>query len=121
MSFDDVSLWIAVPAAALMVFAGVLALIGAAGLLRLPHFYQRLHAPTLGSTLGAISLLVASMLIGSAVMHRPVVHEVLIVLFLVIGAPITTMSLMRAAIYRNVPHGEKNQAAAGDAITDRPE
>jgi multicomponent K+:H+ antiporter subunit G len=121
MNSADISLWVAVPAALLMVMAGLLALIGSVGLLRLPDFYRRLHAPTLGSTLGALFTLLASMLLASAAEGRPVLHELLIGLFLVLGSPITTMLLMRAAIYRNVPHGEKNQEAAGDALSDRAE
>ena len=40
------------PATLLLVLGGALALIGGIGLLRLPDFYQRMHAPTLSNTLG---------------------------------------------------------------------
>jgi multicomponent K+:H+ antiporter subunit G len=86
----------------LLLLAGVLALIGSAGLLRLTNFYERLHAPALVTTLGALCLVLASILLSSVQEGRPVLHAALITLFLVIGAPITTMLLIRAAIQRAV-------------------
>jgi multicomponent K+:H+ antiporter subunit G len=102
VNVDPFSLWVAVPASMLMVFAGVLALIGSSGLLRLANFYERLHAPALATTLGTLCLVMASILLSSVEAGRPVLHAALITLFLVIGAPITTMLLMRAAIRRAV-------------------
>jgi multicomponent K+:H+ antiporter subunit G len=43
------------------------------------------------------------MLIASAIAHRPVVHELLITLFVVFTAPITAIVLMQAAIRRTKP------------------
>ena len=44
---------------ALFVIAGAsLTLIGSLGLLRLGNFFQRVHAPTLGTTLGAGGILI---------------------------------------------------------------
>jgi multicomponent K+:H+ antiporter subunit G len=102
MNLDPFSLWVAVPASILIVFSGVLALIGSSGLLRFAHFYERLHAPTLAGTLGTLCLVLASILLSSVDAGRPVLHAALITLFLVIGAPVTTMLLMRAAIRRAV-------------------
>lgn len=100
MITPDVPLWVAIPAAALLVIGGLLTLVGALGLLRLKDFYARIHAPTMGSTLGAGCVLVASILVSSALAHRLVVHELLITIFIVITSPVTAMLLMRAAIYR---------------------
>ena len=72
-----------------------------AWLLRLPTFFARMHGPSMGNTLGAGCILLASMLVSSALLHRPIVHEILITLFIVITAPVTAMMLMRAAIYRS--------------------
>lgn len=93
--------WAALPAAALLVLGGLLTLTGALGLLRLPDFYSRMHAPSMGSTLGAGSVLIASMLVFSAQAHRPVVHELLLTLFIAMTAPVTAMLLMQAALLRN--------------------
>lgn len=96
-----VPLWAALPAAFLLVCGGLLTVIGSLGLLRLKDFYARIHAPTMGSTLGTGCVLIASMLVSSAVAGRPVIHELLITLFIVLTSPITAMLLMRAAIYRS--------------------
>ncbi len=100
MSAADVPLWAALPAAALLVCGGLLVLVGSFGLLRLDSFYARIHAPTMGSTLGAGCVLVASMLVSSALAERPVIHEMLITLFILLTSPVTAMLLMRAAIFR---------------------
>jgi len=101
MSAADVPLWAALPAALLLICGGLLTLVGSLGLLRLDSFFARIHAPTMGSTLGAGCVLLASMLSSTALAQRPVIHELLITLFILITAPVTTMLLMRAAILRS--------------------
>jgi multicomponent K+:H+ antiporter subunit G len=97
---DALPWWVALPAGLLLMVGGLLAVIGALGLLRLPDFFARIHPPAMGSTLGTGCVLVASMLASSALLHRPVVHELLITLFVVLTAPVTSMILMRAAVSR---------------------
>jgi multicomponent K+:H+ antiporter subunit G len=99
----EIPIWIALPAALLLVFGGLLTLVGSIGLLRLPNFFTRIHSVSMGNTLGVGCVLVASMLIASAVTHRPVIHELLITLFVVFTAPITAIVLMQAAIRRTKP------------------
>jgi multicomponent K+:H+ antiporter subunit G len=96
----ELPIWAALPAALLLIVGGLAALIGAIGLLRLPDFFARMHPPTMCTTLGTACALIASMLVSSALVGRPVLHEVLIAVFLVITTPITSILLMRAAIYR---------------------
>lgn len=100
MNGVDVPAWAAVPAAVLLVIGGTLTLIGAIGLVRLRDFFARMHPPAMGNTLGTGSVLIASMLVSSAILQRPVIHEILITVFIVISAPITAMLLMRAAVAR---------------------
>ena len=59
-----------------------------------------MHPPTMGTTLGTGCVLIASMLVSSALLHRPVIHEILITVFVVITAPMTAMLLARAAASR---------------------
>ena len=98
---SELSAWAAVPAAFLLIAAGLLSAIGAFGLVRLPDFFTRMHPPAMGSTLGAGCVLLASILVSSAVEGRPVVHPLLITLFIVMTAPVTAMLLARAAVYRS--------------------
>jgi multicomponent K+:H+ antiporter subunit G len=92
--------WLAFVAALLLVLGGLLTLIGACGLLRLREFYQRMHPVTMGATLGTGCILVCSMLVSSVILGRAVVHELVITLLVVITAPISAITLMRAAISR---------------------
>ena len=92
--------WAALLTALLLLLGATLALIGSFGLLRFGSFYERIHAPTLGSTLGIGFVLIASMLFFSVLQSRPVLHEVLITVLMVVTTPITLMLLARAALYR---------------------
>lgn len=96
----DLPLWAQVIAAALLVCGGLLTVLGAWGLLTLKDFFQRMHPPTMGMTLGAGCVLLASMLVSSVLAGRPVLHEILIGFLVVMTAPITAMLLVRAAVYR---------------------
>lgn len=102
----EIPLWLAVPVAALLVLGAGLALVGAIGLLRLPSFYDRVHAPALAATLGIGSILVASMLFFSVLRSRAVLHEALIAAVVVATMPVTLMLLTRAALYRDQRDGE---------------
>jgi multicomponent K+:H+ antiporter subunit G len=95
---------LAAAAAALFVLLGAtLTLIGAIGLLRLKRFYERVHAPTMGTTLGTGLILVASMVLFSALESRPVLHEIAIGVLMTLNTPVTFMLLMRAALHRSPP------------------
>ena len=100
MTEFDLPAWAALPAGMLLIFGGLLAVIGSLGLLRMPNFYARMHPPTMGTTLGTGCVLFASMLVSSAVAGRPVLHELLITLFLVMTTPVSAITLMAAAIAR---------------------
>lgn len=100
MTSAELPAWVLLPASLLLILGGVLTLLGSIGLLRLKEFYQRMHPPSMGNTLGTGCVLLASMLIASGLASRPVVHEVLITVFLVTTSPITAMLVMRAALHR---------------------
>ncbi len=92
--------------AALLILAGAsLALIGSLGLLRLKTFYERVHPPTMGTTLGTGLILAGSMLFFTVHESRPVVHEILIGVFTFITTPVTYMLLVRAALHRDRAEG----------------
>ncbi|MGE4368435.1 MAG: monovalent cation/H(+) antiporter subunit G [Burkholderiaceae bacterium] len=107
MTIDTLPLWIAIPVAILLVISGILTLTGSLGLLRLPDFYSRIHAPTLGNTLGIFCVIVASILATSIMEKTTVFHYLLITLLLIITSPVTAMLLMRAAIRRQERAAQK--------------
>ena len=93
--------WAAVFTAVLVFLGAAAALIGSLGLVRLGSFYQRVHAPTLGTTLGAGSIALASAVFFSALQSRPVLHHLLIVVFVTLTTPVTLTILVRAALFRD--------------------
>ena len=99
-------LWVDLLTAALVVLGALTSLVGAFGLVRLPTFYQRVHAPTLCTTVGAWSLSLATVLQISFAHGQPFVHALLIGVFLSLTAPVTTIFLMRAAVFRARLAGE---------------
>ena len=87
--------------AELLVLVGATAaFIGSLGLLRLPTFFERVHAPTMGTTLGTVLILAGSMLQFSVLESRLVIHEVLVAAFMTFSTPVTYMLLGRAALQR---------------------
>lgn len=88
-------------AAALLIGGAAVTLVGSLGLLRLSTFFQRVHAPTLGTTLGTACVSGASMIYFSALGTRPVLHELLILMFVAVTTPISLMILVRAAVLRD--------------------
>lgn len=105
IDLETLPLWASIPVVVLLILGGLIVLIGALGLLRLPNFYQRIHGPAITITIGAGSILIASMLYFSGMQSRPVVHELLITLFVFLTAPVTSMLIMRAAVYRDLRAG----------------
>jgi multicomponent K+:H+ antiporter subunit G len=103
---ETLPLWLTIPIVFFLIGGGLIILIGALGLLRLPSFYQRIHGPAVTITFGAGTILIASMLFFSGLESRPVVHELLITIFVFLTAPITSMLIMRAAVYRDLRDGK---------------
>ena len=104
--------------ALLVVLGAALALIGSIGLLRLGTFYERVHPPTMGTTLGLGCTLLASMVLFTTLESRPVLHEIVIAVFMTMTTPVSFMLLLRAALHRDrseghVPIEGRNVDSAG--------
>ncbi|WP_019172696.1 monovalent cation/H(+) antiporter subunit G [Pseudaminobacter salicylatoxidans] len=109
----DIPVWAAVLTAFFVLVGAGFTVIGALGLLRLKTFYERMHAPTLGSTWGAAGVLIGSIIFFSVLQSRPVLHEALIAVFVTVTTPVTLMLLARAALYRD--RAERNPEVPGRA------
>jgi len=114
----DLPAWAALAAAFFLVAGSGLALIGSIGLVRLKTFYERVHAPTMGTTWGAGGILIASMIFFTVQQSRPVLHELLITAFVTVTTPVTLMLLARAALYRD--RAEARQAELDRQAADAP-
>ena len=106
-SADDLPMWAAVVVSVCLLGGAVLVLTGAIGLVRLQSFYQRVHAPTLGTTLGMGLIITSSIIFFSVTRDRLILHEVLIAVFLTLTTPISLMLVVRAALYRDRQAGDE--------------
>lgn len=92
---------------AFLVLVGALfMLIGSWGLVKLPDFFTRLHAPTKASTLGMGATLIGSLIwfsLSEGTLH---IHELVISLFLFLTAPVSAYMMGKAALHRGRPMTE---------------
>lgn len=102
---EDLPAWAALLTAALVVVGAALTLVGAIGTLRFGSFFERVHAPTLGTSWGTGAIVLASIVCFSALGSRPVGHELLIGIFITVTTPVTLMLLVRAALHRDRAEG----------------
>ena len=98
---SEISALVSILTAALLLSGAAITLIGSAGLVRLPTFYARTHAPTLGTTLGTTCIAIASVIYFSMLGTRPAMHELLIIVLVVVTTPISLLVLVRAAVFRD--------------------
>jgi multicomponent K+:H+ antiporter subunit G len=104
--------WAALITAILLVAGAAVTLIGTLGLLRLRSFYERVHAPTLGTTLGSACIVLASIIYFTTAGTRLVLHELLIIIFITVTTPITLMILVRAALSRDMSESRHSENKA---------
>ena len=115
MTETTLPLWVTIPGTMLLVIAGLTTLIGSFGLLRLRDFFQRMHGPSMTNTIAVGATLVASMLVSSALAGHPILHELLISLFVIVSAPVTAIVLLQAALYRNRARHNGSVTSNGDS------
>ena len=84
-----------------LVIGGLFTLIGSYGLLKLDDPMKRLHAPTKISTLGVGGVLAAS-IINAFATGKGSLHELLVIAFLFVTAPVSAHFIAKAHIHRNV-------------------
>lgn len=105
-AFSALPLWLAVLIVALAIGGAGLTLLGSIGLTIFRTFYERVHAPTLGTTLGMGLIVAASIVLYSVLGGALTLKPLLIGIFLTITTPVTLVVLARAAIYRDRVEGK---------------
>ena len=113
MTQAELPAWAAIIVVVLAVIGSALSLLGAVGLVRLKTFYERVHAPTLGATLGMALVLLASIVWFTTVERRFMPREILIGLFLTVTTPVTLILLARAALFRDRTEGAEDTSGKG--------
>ena len=94
----------------LVVLGALFALAGSLGLLTLGSFYERVHPPTMGATLGTGLILVSCAVHFSQIHQQLVLHHLLIGAFMLVTTPVTYMLLVRAALHRDAAEGHDHLA-----------
>lgn len=117
----ELPVWAAIAVSAGVLAGAFLVLTGAIGLVRLGSFYQRVHAPTLGTTLGMFLILAGSTLYFSVTRERLALHEVSIAVFLTLTTPISLMLVVRAALYRDRQAGDASVPRLKPAAPTKPQ
>ena len=99
-----------------LIIAAVCSLIGALfflasaiGLLRLPDFYTRVHAPTKAATLGILFMALGSMIVHLGSGRATWLEDLLLVLFVFLTVPVSSQMLIRAGAARGLPQIEKTR------------
>lgn len=114
-------LWLEAAVAAMVLAGAALALLGSVGLLRLPTFFERMHAPSIIATLGCWLMVLATVVYFSVSDQGLALHALLIAVFVAITVPVMSIFLMRAALFRarrmglDVPPTLNQPAATPDA------
>ncbi|KNG94551.1 monovalent cation/H(+) antiporter subunit G [Pseudaestuariivita atlantica] len=96
MMWEAIALYAA--AVSLLIGAGFI-VVGVIGLLKFNDPMTRLHAPTKVGTVGIGMLLLASLL-NSLAVDNPSIHELLIMAFLFVTAPVSANFIAKVSIHR---------------------
>ena len=93
-------LWAEILIAALVLGGSIIALLGSLGLMRLKSYFERVHAPSIIATMGCWLIMWATFVFFSVANQGFALHALLIAIFIAVTVPITTIFLMRAALFR---------------------
>src|SRR5690606_21098104 len=99
----DLPAWAAIAVAICVLIGSGFTLIGAIGLLRLETLYQRVHAPTIGSSFGVAFISAATIICVSAL--RSTLALAAVFVFLTLTMPAGLILLARAALFRDRAEG----------------
>lgn len=113
-------LWAQVAIAILVVCGALIALLGSMGLMRLQSYFERVHAPSIIATLGCWLIMWASVIFFSVSDHGFAAHPLLIAVFIAVTVPITTIFLMRAALFRARRAGRNVPPSVSGIVRNEP-
>jgi multicomponent K+:H+ antiporter subunit G len=92
--------WVEWLVALLLALSGVFTLSAAVGVARFKSFFQRMHPPALAFSFSAWCLTLASIVYFSAQDEKLALHAWLIIIFLSLTVPVTTILLARTELFR---------------------
>ena len=101
MNLEAFPLWAQWLVALLAISGALVALLGSWGLVRLKSYYERVHTPAIIATMGCWLIMWASTAFYLASGTGPTFATLLIAVFVAVTVPISTIFLMRAALFRD--------------------
>lgn len=101
-----IPLWVEIPVALLLALSGVFTLVAAIGIMRFRTFFQRMHPPALAFSFSAWCVTLASILYFSVQDGALSLHAWLIIIFLSLTVPVTTILLSRTELFRRRNSGD---------------
>ncbi|MDR2298286.1 MAG: cation:proton antiporter [Comamonas sp.] len=116
----DLPLWAQILVAALVFCGALIALLGSMGLWRLKSYFERVHSPSIIATMGCWFIMHATWIYFSVSGQGFVMHSVLIAIFIAVTVPITTIFLMRAALFRSRRAGESVPPTLSNLVLNEP-
>jgi multicomponent K+:H+ antiporter subunit G len=109
-SVNELPGWASIVVGLLVLFGSLFTFIGGLGVLRFKTFYQRVHAPTLGSSFGVASIVLAHILCMSLLRGRVALGAALVFIFVILTVPVGLLLLARAALVRDEAEGSPDPA-----------
>lgn len=100
MNDAQLPLWGEIVVGALVIAGALIALVGSLGLVRLRSYFERVHAPSIIATMGTWCIMHATWIFFWASGQGLALHAWLIAIFVALTVPISTIFLMRAALFR---------------------
>ena len=115
-----IPLWAQAVVGALVIIGALITLLGSLGLVRLKGYFERVHSPSIIATLGCWCIMHATVLFFSVMEQRLALHALLIAVFISVTVPITTIFLMRAALFRARRTGQNVPPAVSRVVSSDP-
>jgi multicomponent K+:H+ antiporter subunit G len=107
------TLFIEILVSALLIIGGLFGLIGSFGLLKLRQPMQRLHAPTKATTVGVGASLIASSLSLYHLTGAVTWHQLLVMVFLFLTAPLSALLLAKAHQHTTINRADLPKTGTG--------
>jgi len=106
MNGQPLPLWLDIAISIAVLCGALIAFTGSLGLWRLKTYFERVHAPSIIATMGCWCIMHASLAYFSVQQGFLALHVLLIALFVAVTVPITSIFLMRAALFRARRNGK---------------
>ncbi|MEG2280455.1 MAG: monovalent cation/H(+) antiporter subunit G, partial [Comamonas sp.] len=121
MNEVQLPMWAEILIAILVLGGATIAFLGSLGLMRLKSYFERVHAPSIIATMGCWLIMWATFVFFSATGKGLALHALLIAVFIAVTVPITTIFLMRAALFRARRAGRDVPPSVSRVVPNQPQ